>query len=109
MRWPDFGRQSMLCQRALNPRYQIAPIGFVVGVLELASATFREMTARRFLVMRSVSQRAVVKHRIAGNSERNVPPAGGHAITAGRDPDDGLIHSDAMAAGMASARSSAIR
>src|SRR5205085_8440728 len=69
---------------------------------------FRKMAARRLLVVRAERQRAIVEHRIAGNAERNVAAARRNAVAARGNADDQLVHKDAMAAGMAAARSSAI-
>ena len=52
MRLADLGRQVVLGQRALDPRDEIAAIGVIVGMLELAAAAFGKMAARRLLVMR---------------------------------------------------------
>src|SRR5512144_2864550 len=108
MRLPDFGREVVLCERGLDARYQVAAIGFIVRMLELAAAAFRVVAARRFLVVRPESQRSVVEHCVARNSERHVAPAGRNSVASRRDADDQLAHSAAMASGMASARSSAI-
>ena len=91
MRRPDFDLESVLGQRRFDSRREIAAIGIVVGMLELTAAAFRKVPAWRILVMRPVSQGTVVE--------------GG--ITRG-NPDDQLVHSEAMAAEIASARSSAI-
>ena len=48
---PDFGRQVVLRQRCGHARDEIAAIGLIVGMLELAAAAFREMLAGRLLVM----------------------------------------------------------
>src|SRR5438105_4541973 len=77
-------------------------------MLELTTATLREMAARRLLVVRTKGERAIIEHRVARNPERHVAAAWRHAVAARSDPDDRLIHSEAIAAGMASARSSAI-
>jgi hypothetical protein len=49
----DLGVQSVLGERALDPRHQIAAICLVVGMLELTAAAFRKVTARRLLMVRS--------------------------------------------------------
>ena len=68
MRFADLGLQPMLGQRRLNPAYEIAAIGLVVGMLELAAAAFREMAARRILVMRAGSERAIVEQGVTRNA-----------------------------------------
>jgi hypothetical protein len=64
----DLGPQTMLRQRRLNSANEIAAIGHVVGMLELAAAAFREMTARRILVMRAGSERSIIEQGIARNA-----------------------------------------
>src|ERR1700752_247534 len=109
MRPPDVGRQVVLSQRSLDPPYEVSPISLVIGMLQLASATFREMSAWRFLMMRSRCKGAVLEQRVSRNAERHMPPARGHSVAAGRDPDDQLVHSRrASARGIDAARSSAI-
>ena len=107
MRLAGLGGEAMLRERRLHPRHEVAAIGLVIGVLELASAAFREVTARRLLVMRSRRQRAVVEQSIARDAERHMAAAWRHAVAACGDADDQLMHRS-RAAGIASARSSAI-
>ena len=107
MRLADFRRQPMLRQCRLDPGDEIPTIGLVVGMLELAPPAFREVTARRFLVMRPRRERPVVEQRVAGHAKRNVAAAFSDAVAARGDTDDQLVHR-AMAWGIASARSSAI-
>jgi hypothetical protein len=57
-------------------------------VLELATAAFGEMAARRVLMMRPGRKRAIVEQCIAGNSERHVLSARRDAVAARGDPDD---------------------
>ena len=78
-------------------------------MLKLAPAAFGKEAARRLLMMRAISKRAVVEDRVASHAERNMPAAGGHAIPSGGDPNDGFVgHRSASAWGIASTRSSAI-
>ena len=65
MRLADLGLQAVLGQRAVDPRDQIAAIGLVVGMLELAAAAFGKVTAWRHLVVRPGRERAVVEQRVA--------------------------------------------
>jgi len=65
----------VLRERGLDARHQIAAIGLVVGVLELAPAAFREMTARWLLMVRAGRERAVVEQDVAENSERHMAAA----------------------------------
>src|SRR5579884_215121 len=78
----DLGGESLLRQRAPHSRDEIAAISLVIGMLELAAAAFREMAARRLLVMRPGRQRAIIEQRVAGYAERDVATARGHAIAA---------------------------
>lgn len=107
MRIPDRSLDAMLSERGLDPRDQIAAIGLVIGMLELASAAFREVPARRVLMMWSGRKPTIVEQGIAGHPEGHVTPALSHAIPARRDANDQLMHC-AMALGIAFARSSAI-
>lgn len=75
MRLANLRLQSMLRQCGLDPRDEIAPIGLVVGMLELASAALGEMMARRILVMRSRRKRSVVEQRVARDSKCHVSAA----------------------------------
>ena len=75
MRIADLRLETVLGQRCLDPRNEIAAIGLVVGMLKLASAALGEVTAGRFLVMRPRSQGAIVKQDVPRHSERHVPPA----------------------------------
>src|SRR3954451_15836405 len=77
-------------------------------MLELAPAALWEVAARRFLMMRPKRQRAIVEHGVAGNAEGNVSSARRHAVPARGNADDELVHSEAIAEGIAAARSSAI-
>ena len=99
----------MLGERGLDTRNEIAAIGLIVGMLELAAAAFREMAAWRLLVMRAECERAVVEHRVSRHSERNMPATWSYAVSPCRNADNRLVHSkDAKASGIASTRSSAI-
>ena len=60
------GVEAVLRQRGLDPRHQIAAIGLVIGMLQLAAAAFGKMTAWRHLVMRAEGQRPVVEHASPG-------------------------------------------
>jgi hypothetical protein len=62
----------MLGKRGLDPRHEIAAIGFVVGVLELAAAAFGEMAAGCLLMMRTERECTIVQHRIARHAEWDV-------------------------------------
>lgn len=72
MRLADFRPEIMLCQRAPDPRNEIAAIGLVVGLLELAPAAFGEVATRRVLVVRAGRERAVVEQGITRHAERDV-------------------------------------
>ena len=99
----------MLRQRAFDPRHKVAAIRLIVGMLQLTAPAFGEVPARRLLVMRAVSKRAVVEHGVAGNPERHMAPAFRDAIPTSGDADDWLVHrASSSARGMAAARSSAI-
>jgi hypothetical protein len=88
VRQANFRSQSVLGKRRLNAGNQIAAIDFIVGVLELTSAAFREVAARRLLVVRPKGERAVIEDGIAGYAEGHMPPAWRHAVTARGNPDD---------------------
>jgi hypothetical protein len=75
MRFADLGGEVVLRQCGLDTRDEIAAIGSVVRVLQLAAAAFREMTAGRLLMMRPRSKRSVVEQRVAGNAEGDVAAA----------------------------------
>jgi hypothetical protein len=75
VRLANLGLKALLGKRGRDLRDEIAAIGFIVGVLKLATATFREVRARRFLVMGPGREGAVVEEGIAGHSERNVTAA----------------------------------
>jgi hypothetical protein len=64
----------MLRQRRLDPRHQVTAIRVIIGMLQLAPATFRKMPARRLLVMRTERERGPVLHHIARDAEGNVAP-----------------------------------
>lgn len=66
--------QIVLGQRGPDPRNEIAAIGLVVGMLELASTAFRKVPARRVLVMRAGCECPIVEQRISRNSKRHVAP-----------------------------------
>jgi len=75
VRLADRRLQAVLRKRRLDPRDEVSTIGLVVGVLELASAAFREMTARRILMVRARRERSIVEQSITRHSERHMPPA----------------------------------
>src|SRR4029079_13994075 len=104
----NFGRKIVLRERRLDPRDEIAAIGVIVGVLELAAGALREMAARRLLVVGPERKRAVVEQCIARNSERHMLPAHCYPVAARGNADDQLAHRETMAAGMASTRASAM-
>lgn len=88
MRSADLGREIVLGERGFDPRHQIAAISLVVGMLQLATAAFREVAARRLLMVRPEGQRSIVENGVAGNSEGNVTSVGRHSVTARRNPND---------------------
>src|SRR5689334_13843625 len=107
MRLADLRRQPMLPERRLHARDEVAAIGFVIDVLQLASPALREVAARRFLVVGSRRKRSVVKQGIPWDPERNMAPARGHSISARRDANDEFVHRRrANSCGIASTRSS---
>lgn len=108
MRGADLGLQPVLGKSKLDPRREVADVRLVVGMLELATAAFGKVTARRRLVVRAERQCSVIEHGVARNGERHMASGGGHSVAAGRDPDDKLVHRRSSAAGIAAARSSAI-
>jgi len=71
----DDGLQCMLRKRRFDPRYEIAAIGLVVCMLELAATALREVAARRVLMMRPEGQRAIVENRVAGHAKGYVAAA----------------------------------
>jgi hypothetical protein len=75
MRLANVRLQIVLRQCGFDARLEIAAICLVVRVLELASATFGEVAARRLLVVRPRRERSVVEQRIAGDSECDVATA----------------------------------
>ena len=60
---------TMLRERTLDPRHEIAAIGFVVGMLQLAPAALGKVTAWRLLVMRPEND-APSSAGVAGDRER---------------------------------------
>ena len=60
-------------------------------MLQLATAAFGKVPARRLLMCGPRRQRAVVEHGIAGNAERHVPPAGGHSVSARSNANDKFV------------------
>src|SRR5688572_24945511 len=105
MRLADFGRDAVLVERAFHPRHQIAAIGIVVGMLQLAAAALGKVAARRHLVMRAVLDVAISPYHVAGDRERHMAAVIRDAIAARGDPDDRFTHN---VVGMAAAKSSAI-
>jgi hypothetical protein len=75
MRLADFSLQCVLQERSFDPRYQIAAIGLVIYMLELAPTAFGKMSARRLLVMRPRRERSVVEESVARHTERHMTPA----------------------------------
>jgi hypothetical protein len=75
MRVADLRLEMVLREGRLDSRNQIAAISFVVGMLQLTSAAFREVPARWFLVMRPRRKSSVVEQSISRDPERDVPPA----------------------------------
>ena len=75
MRCTDFRHQVTLKQRISHARTQILPVCLVVGVLELAPATFGKMSAWRILVMRTWRQCAVLKQDIAWHAKHDMAAA----------------------------------
>ncbi len=78
----------MLRERGFDARYEVARVRLIVGMLELAPTAFGKVTARRLLVVRSGSERTIIKERITGDPERHVPPARRDAVAPRRDADD---------------------
>ncbi len=107
MRLTNLGRKAVLRQRSFDPRNQIAAIRFIVGVLQLAPAAFREVTAWRHLMMRSGGQRAIVEQGVSRHAPRHMTAARRDSVAARGDADDQFVHK-ATALGIAAARSSAI-
>jgi hypothetical protein len=68
----DLRAQIVLCERRLDPRFEVAAIGFVVRMLELAPAAFWKMPAGRLLVVRTRCECAVIEQGIPRDSERDV-------------------------------------
>ena len=68
----DLRRYPMLKESGLQPRYQIAAIGIVSYVLQLASTALRKMTARWHLMMQSCDDLAVVRDSVPRDRERHV-------------------------------------
>lgn len=108
MRFANLRGEIVLRQCCLDTRDQIAAIGIVIGVLELAPAAFRKVAAGRLLVVRAKGKGAIVQHGIARHSERHMAAARRDSVATRGNPDDRLVHRSASAAGIASARSSAI-
>ncbi len=75
MRFADFGRETVVGERALDARNQVVAIGVVIRMLQLAAPAFGEVPARRLQVMPPKGQRTVVEHSVARNPEWNVPAA----------------------------------
>src|SRR4051812_45595050 len=109
MRFADLRLYPVLGERSLDPAYEIAAIGLVVGVLELASSAFGEVTARGVLVVRARRHRTVVEQGVARHSECDVAAACRNPVAARRDADNQFVHPRrASARGIESTRSSAI-
>jgi hypothetical protein len=53
VRLANLGLEALLGKRGLDPRHEIGAIGFIVGMLKLATSAFRKVPAGRFLVMGS--------------------------------------------------------
>ena len=51
MRFTNLRGEPVLGERSLDARHEIAAIGLVIDMLELASAALGEMAARRLLVV----------------------------------------------------------
>ena len=82
----------------------------LVGMLQLAAAAGREMSARRGDMMRPRRQRSVGRDTVAGDAARNMAARGGDAVAACGDALDDLEfahRNDAMAGLTARARSPA--
>jgi hypothetical protein len=91
MRLAHFSLKPVLRERRLDPRHEIAAIRLVVGMLELAPAAFREVTARRLLMVRPGGESPVVEQGVAGKPERRVAAARRHSVAARGDADDQLM------------------
>ena len=82
----------------------------LVGMLQLAAAAGREMSARRGDMMRARRQRPVGRDMVAGYAARDMAARGGDAVAARGDTLDDLEfahRNDAMAGLTARARSPA--
>ena len=66
------------------------PQGGLVGMLELATATGREMATGRRDVMRARGQCPITSNRVARRRARDMATRCGNPITARRDPFDGF-------------------
>ena len=109
MRCSNLSFEAVLSERRLHARDEVGEIGFIIRVLELATAAFGKMPARGFLVVGSQRERAVIEQRVAGHSERDVATTLANSIAARRDADYHFVHQESSSArGIASARSSAI-
>ena len=75
MRLADLGREVVLRERGLDAADEIAAIGVIIRLLQLAPATFGKMPARRLLVVRARRKLAIVEQRITRNAERDVAAA----------------------------------
>ena len=71
---------------------QIAAIGLVIDMLELAPAAFRENGGMAATGGAARVERAIVEQHVAGNAKRHMSAARGDAIAARRDPDDRFAH-----------------
>ncbi|GAC1506516.1 MAG: hypothetical protein NVS1B6_14400 [Steroidobacteraceae bacterium] len=67
--------KTVLRKCKFNPRTEVASVCFVISVLKLASATLGKVAARRVLMVRSKSQRSVVKQGVARNTIRHMTAA----------------------------------
>src|SRR5258708_37757669 len=105
MRLTAPGRKAVVRQRGSAPRNQIAAIRFIVGVLQLAPAAFREVTAWRHLMMRSGCQRAIVAQGVSRHTPRHMTTARRDPVAARGDANDQFVHK-ATALGIAAARAS---
>lgn len=109
MRRPQRRRQPLRVEGGGDPVGDEARIAFIVEMLELASATAREMTAGRRLMVRARHDGAVGGQGVAGGGKCGMTPVFGHAVATRGDADNDIAHGDQpLTAESASAKSSAM-
>ena len=80
--------QAMGAQSAGDPLDHPGAIVVILDMLQLATATAREVSARRHHVVRPRDDRAGGIERVTWGRERGVPPVAGHTVPPRRKPDD---------------------